>query len=147
MLTEVQVLQSVAAHLAQAGFKVQQLSGTSERGTDLIAVSPDGGWTLVVEGKGETTSKPGSNRYGKPFGSSQVFTHIAKAFFSTAAAVSGEQEGPIRAAMALPNTMTHGKYLRKVEVAIRRLGIGVFLVSPDRTVQEFIPIALDGDFA
>lgn len=136
MLTEDEVLQAVKKHLLAQGLRVETVATSSEHGPDLVATPPDGRWQLVVEAKGQTSSRSASARFGKEFDGAQVQSHVARAFFTAAAALSGDPSGRTRGAIALPNTSRHREQVRKIERAVRILGLGVFLVEADGSVQE-----------
>jgi hypothetical protein len=91
-----------------------------------------GNQTLLVEAKGETSSKAASARYGKPFSPKQVQSHVAKALYWAAARI-GEEGRSV--AIALPNTGEHITAIWPIEHTLSNLGVGIFWVSADGTVS------------
>ena len=67
MLTESDVIATVCDYLRAEGYEIRQQLTETEH--DIIAVRGDE--TLLIEAKGETSSKEGTNRFGKPFKRSQ----------------------------------------------------------------------------
>jgi len=91
---------------------------------------------LYIEAKGETSSRRGSERYGKPFDSAQIRIHVAEAFYKAAEVLSKKpEEGEVRAGMALPDSAGHRVALGRIEKVVSELGIAVFWVRDDAHVQ------------
>ena len=136
MLTEDQVVEAVAAHLRSRGYTVRQQLTSVQRGHDIIAVKNDESCELHIEAKGETSNRPKSKRFGKPFTPAQVHDHVAKAFYY-AAAMLQESEGsePVRVGIALPDNESHRKYIARVNKAIESLEMTLFWVRGDKTVR------------
>jgi hypothetical protein len=134
MLTESQVINSVCRLLETKGFHVIRQLSESEQGIDIEAVAPDGKTKVSIEAKGETSSKPTTARFGKPFDSKQVFDHVAKAFYCAA------RDGSLgmMAGIALPKNVAHVKCVQKILPALRRLSIEVFWVSAESIEIEGI---------
>jgi hypothetical protein len=86
MLTENDIIKAVAASLRRSGYSIQRTATTVQRGVDIEAVSARKRRTILIEAKGETTSKESTSRYGKPFTRNQCRTHIAVALFTAAKA-------------------------------------------------------------
>ncbi len=77
---ESDVVSAVCEYLRQRNYtRIRGLTET-QKGDDIKAVNGDG-IECFIEAKGETSSKKTSNRYGKPFSSSQVSVHVAKAVY------------------------------------------------------------------
>src|SRR5262245_42130224 len=83
MLTEFQVITAVCSFLKKNGFHITYAKCETEHGIDIQAMTPNGK-NVSSEAKGETSSRQGSNRYGKPFDGGQVRDHVSKAFFCAA---------------------------------------------------------------
>ena len=83
MLTESDVIAAVCDYLRDHAYRVTQQLTETEAGDDIIAVAPDG-QQVMIEAKGETSSKSHTTRYGKPFSPSQVLDHVSKAFYRAA---------------------------------------------------------------
>jgi hypothetical protein len=129
MLTEDDVVNAVCHHLEARGWRIDGRCSTNERGVDVVASNPATGATLRVEAKGETSAKPHTKRFGRPFDSAQVSSHVANAFYTAAATPPGE-----RAAMAFPDTRLHREHVGTIAGAVQRLSIALFWVGADRSV-------------
>ena len=133
MLTESDVVEAVARHLEEQGWYIIGMADTHQPGHDILARRD--GVDLVVEAKGGTSSKPGTNRYGKPFTPTQKLDHVAKALYTAAYVFSAGQH---RAAIALPSDAEHRQKVDDIASALKALSVGVFLVADDLTVHELI---------
>ena len=131
MLLESDVVDAVCALLESKGYHVQQRLKTTQQGADILAVKGMNlGRELYIEAKGETSSRKGSERYGRPFNSSQIGVHVAQAFYKAAEVLSGTREGvQVRAGIALPDTDRHRARIEKIEPVLNRLGVAVFWVQ------------------
>ena len=136
MLTENDIIEAVAAALQRGGYSIQRTATTVLRGVDIEAVSASKRRTVLIEAKGETTSKTYTSRHGKPFTRNQCRTHIAVALF-TAARTRDRVKGRTRelVAIALPDVETNRELIASVRASIRLLGIGIFWVSPAKSVR------------
>ena len=132
MITENDVVEAVATHLRKNGWHIEGTSSTNERGHDVLATK--GGTTLAVEAKGGTSSKPSTNRYGKPFNSGQKLSHVSRALYE-AVAVFGA--GQYRPGIALPSDDEHRALIEAIGPALNVLHIAIFLVDDDFTVHEW----------
>ena len=136
-LTEDEVVDAVCAYLERADWVVEQGLRTTERGTDIVARRPDR-TVLRVEAKGATSSKAGTARHGRSFSRGQVASHVARAFYTAAAALD-RRDSADRAlsAVAFPETPHHRHFVNHVRGALDQLGIAVFWVdTPDRVRLE-----------
>jgi hypothetical protein len=93
MLTESEVIRAVCGFLEGNRFQVRQALCETERGVDIQGITPDGKRQVSIEAKGETSSKPITNRYGKPFDGGQVLGHVSKAFYCAARDCSSSLAG------------------------------------------------------
>jgi hypothetical protein len=134
MLTEDDVVEAVCRHLGRVGYRIDQRCTTNDRGVDIVAAHPSG-VTLRVEAKGETSNHPESNRFGKPFSSSQVSDHVANALYAAAATLGAHSSDKDRVGMAFPDTRLHREYVRRVERATQTLRIVVFWVDTHLSVS------------
>lgn len=76
------VIDSVCSRLRALGYEVTQRLKTKEHGIDVVAHNPENGQQVFIEAKGGTSSREGSNRFGKPYTQSQVFDRVAKGVFT-----------------------------------------------------------------
>ena len=103
MLTEDDIIDAVRDHLIRHGWNIVARATATQRGYDLVAER--GGRRLIVEAKGEGSSKESSARYGQSFNKGQVFDHVAKAILKALrVAVSGANG----AAIAVPDRSVRG---------------------------------------
>ena len=129
MLTEDQVVDAVRSHLEQEGWLIRSFAHAHQHGDDVVAERE--GRRLVVEAKGEGSSKEGTRRYGRPFTRNQVGTHVAVATYRALTVVSRGEE----AAIALPENDHHLRAVQSTATALNRLGIRVFWVSSVGSVR------------
>ncbi len=87
MLIESDVIEAVCRFLKSHGYRVTQQLNESQASDDIVAFSANG-TKVVIEAKGETSSKSHSSRFGKPFSSGQVLDHVSKAFYRAASYVA-----------------------------------------------------------
>lgn len=64
MLTENEIIEALAEHLREDGYRVDKQLTTLEQGIDIDAVHLATGRRLLVEAKGGTSSKDGTARFG-----------------------------------------------------------------------------------
>lgn len=135
MLYESQVVRSVATWLQDHGYEIHQALGESEHGDDIIATAPGKKHRLFVEAKGESSSKPGTSRFGKPFSPNQVKVHVGVALYRAAQMLDNQCDLPVRVAIALPANDDHRRVVARVRRALGVLGVEVFWVARDGTVS------------
>lgn len=135
MLDENDVIEILSAHLKQEGYEILQALHTTEKGVDLIAHKLGKAGRLFVEAKGGTSSREGSNRFGKPYTKNQVFDRVSKGFYSVVR-LCAEHPKPDEVAFAGPDTPWFREYLQPIIPTAEQLGIKIFLVSEDRSVSR-----------
>lgn len=140
MLTENDVVRAVSEFLAGRGIEIVQALTTALKGIDVIARGERAIW--YVEAKGATSSKPETNRYGKPFNANQINSHVSRAIYAAMAVLGRAPGGPrTRVALALPDNEGHRVVVEPVRTALVRLGIAVFWVRDDLGVSLDDPLA------
>jgi hypothetical protein len=127
MLTESKVIAATCSFLRSKGFTITKALLETEHGIDIEGLAPDRKTKFSIEAKGETSSKPTTARFGKPFDSKQVFDHVSKAFYCAAR----DSSKGLVAGIALPRNDAHVKCVEKILPALRRLEIEVFWALPD----------------
>ena len=134
MLYEDDIVDAVCSHLKQMGFIIDERRTSLECGDDIIAKHLSG-IELRIEAKGETSKQPNSSRYGKPFKRSQVLVHVGQAFYRAASMLqeTSVKKG-LRVGVALPHNAHHLERVAAIDAALRKLGVIVFWVHPDRNV-------------
>lgn len=136
MLDENDVVEAVCAYLEQNNFVVNRKLHTSERGIDIEATHSSSDRVLYVEAKGGTSSRSGSNRYGKPYTKSQIFDRTAKGVYTLLQMQGKQARKNSDFALAVPNTKWFREYLAPVEDSIMRLGLQMFLADENKHVEE-----------
>lgn len=141
MLFESDVVNAVCTKLQALGYHIRQQLQTTEQGDDIIAVKQGTPIReLYVEAKGETSSRKGSARYGRPFDSAQIRVHVSEAFYKTAEVLSRNREDvEVRAGIALPDARVHRALVEKIASVLDQLGIAVFWVQRDGNVKIVSP--------
>ena len=128
MLDENDVVEAVCAYLPSQGYRVTEKRTTVEQGVDIVAVHQSG-TTLLVEAKGATSSRPGSNRFGKPYTPSQLFDRTSKGFY-TAAQLRSQNPSSL-VALAFPAERLLQKHMQDVRSALYALHIDVLWVTDE----------------
>lgn len=130
MIYEDDVVDSVMSYLEKEGFDIISYCHARERGIDIVAKKED--THLYVEAKGEGSSDPNSNRYGKKFDSSQMRDHAAAAIYK---ALEIKNQYPTdNVSIAFPDTKRHLNLLSNVLPSLKQLNIQVFIVDSNRNV-------------
>src|SRR6478752_7148048 len=118
LLSEDDVVRAVMAHLEADGWKIESFALSHQRGDDIVATR--GGETLVIEAKGEGSSRAGSRRHGLAFDRRQVGTHVSVAVGRAMRTVS---RGGAIAAVALPSNELHRAEIGRIAPALRLMGV------------------------
>ena len=126
MLDENEVVEIIARHLSKQGYEIKQKLSTKQKGIDIIAMK--GEQRLMIEAKGETSSREGSQRYGKPYTASQVFNRVAKGV-DTSIKTAEECADHEVSCLAFPDSKLFREYLSSVINSLKMIGIVVFMVS------------------
>lgn len=135
LLNENQVIKAVVSFLQAHRFQGIRTSTTHQHGVDIKAGFPDGNGELWIEAKGATSSKPGTSRFELGFSGSQSRDHMANAVYTALRYVSlPSSERPRLSGIALP-VEQRATLVEPVLPVLSRLGVVVFLVSKDRTVE------------
>jgi len=131
MLFESDVISAVCDYLEKNNFKIIQKLNENQKGDDIIAVN-NLKKKIYIEAKGETSSKKGSNRFGKEFNSSQKKAHVSQALYR---AIKMKETNNSLAGMAFPETKEHISLIEPIKKTLQKVGIEVFWVKADRTVR------------
>lgn len=139
LLDENQVCKLVCADLKKRDFKItQECLHTSQQGFDLKTKKGD--INFFIECKGATSSKETSKRFGKEFDNRQIKTHISKALFQSACAISRSTiQEEIEAGIALPKTKSNIDCIRKIKLALCKFGITIIWVHKDGRIEPHSP--------
>ena len=134
MLTENDILENLSNYLIAKGYKENQRLSTIQLGVDLIAENDSE--ILYIEAKGETSSKSETRRFGKPFDSNQIKSHVSRAILSAFEIISEKPSGiKTKAAIALPNNLGHKKLINKILPALNLSGIRVYPVDFETVIE------------
>jgi hypothetical protein len=140
VLTEPLILTLLRKFLRTRGYKNIVVINGRMHGDDLRATAPNGKFVLHVEAKGQTSSLEKSPRYGRPFSASQIRDHMATAIYKALCMRSFSKRGAKRRiALALPDIPAKRNVYNPVAKALHELEIGVFWISPDRSVKLDAP--------
>lgn len=129
-LYENDVIDFVIQYLEANGFRILSSSDTYSRGYDIVAEKD--GKKLYIEAKGQTSSKPGTSRYGKEFNRNQKMDHVSKAIYSALKAKN--QHTRAQVGIALPADEVHIELIEAVIPSLKQIGIQVFLVAENGKV-------------
>lgn len=130
MLYEDDVVGAVVAHLRSEGWEIESTSLATQHGDDIVATRGDD--RLLVEAKGEGSSKTHTKRYGSPFTNQQASVHVAVAVLRSLRVVA---KGTGLAAIALPEVESHTREIERIAPALQQLGVQVFWVNRDLQVR------------
>ena len=133
ILTENDVVDAVAAHLAAIGFIVESTCTTRETGIDIVALESATGRRLRVEAKGATSSKEHTARYSLGFNPGQIRSHVSRALYEAAVILGRHPNDYV--ALALPDDSQHRERMDSIQASLDKLGIAVFFVNRDRSVR------------
>lgn len=114
-MNENDVVKATCKYLKDQGYTILTTCTTNQRGIDITAKNPTTGIEVFVEAKGNTSSKEGSARYGKPYTNSQVFSHTSKGVFACLRLrVQYFDREKQRVILAVPDSQLYRKYLEPV---------------------------------
>ncbi len=131
MLYEDDVVNALVVYLRAEGWEIESTALATQHGDDIVATR--NGERLLVEAKGEGSSKSHTKRFGQPFNPGQASTHIAVAVLRSMRVVSS---GRASAAIALPAVASHQREVDRVAPALSQIGIRVFWVHGDGSVSS-----------
>lgn len=130
-LYEDDVVRAVMGYLEFEGWTIDSFALSHQHGDDIVASR--GGQRLIIEAKGDGSSKSTSSRFGKPFTRNQVKTHVSVAVVRAMRVASA---GEADAALALPASKFHRVEIGHIAPALQRLGIQVYWVGSDHSVAQ-----------
>lgn len=130
LLSEDAVVRAVMAHLEADGWAIESFALSHQHGDDIVAVRR--AEKLIVEAKGEGSSRLGSRRHGLAFNRNQVGTHVSVAIVR---AMRTTSQGGAHAAIALPSNALHRAEVARVAPALHLMGVGVYWVTSEGSVE------------
>lgn len=136
MLTENDVIEALVKYLRKNGYINVRHCSTTEHGIDIDAVNKKTGQRLLIEAKGGTSSKRGTNRYGRPFTKNQAGSHVAVALYCAARLRQKFAEERPKIALAFPDDEAHSQLIEKISTSLKDLKVAVYFVSKDKDVRQ-----------
>jgi len=130
MILENDVVDAVCVHLIAQGYQVAHCHA-HERGHDIDATHPKKK-RLLIEAKGEGSSKPTSKRYGHAFNRNQVNDHVGRAILRAL----HYRAQSIASGIALPDNPDHRREVDPIFPLLKKIGISVFFVDAKLLVKE-----------
>ena len=136
-LTENDILEVVRDHLkGKDNCTIEAFCSTSDQGVDIIARSPDGR-RIYVEGKGGTSSKSNTARFGQAFTYGQHLSHVSRAVYT---ALKLRQDYPgARIVLAFPDVGAVVHHFGACSDPLKAIGVEVALVDGARALRWLIP--------
>lgn len=137
MLTENEIVQTLAEYLRQNGYRIDNQLTTLEQGVDLEATHTATGRRLLIEAKGGTSSKETTARFGKPFSQNQAKSHVSVAFYCAAKMLQKYAPEAALVALAFPDDRNHRGFVEAIGAALNKLEVAVYFVDQNRHVRTF----------
>jgi len=123
------VVESVCTKLHAEGCDILSRCTTKQRGIDIVARKRSNGHHYYVEAKGSTSSRSGSNRFGKPYTQSQLFDRVAKGVFTCLQLREKHRDQEKEhVVLALPEGKRVRSYVTSVSVQLEAMGIEVWFL-------------------
>lgn len=123
LLTEDEVIAAVREYLSEAGWDIRAWALATEQGDDIVAEKE--GRRLIIEAKGEGSSKSHTARFGSSFSPSQVNNHVSRAVYRALRTIAGDSV----AGVAFPDGPLHRSAMGAIQPVTSKLGIAVFWVD------------------
>jgi hypothetical protein len=133
-MDENDVIECIRKHLEEGAWKIEQAIRAGEPGIDVIARSSVG-HRFLIEAKGGTSSRPGSNRHGKPYTKTQVFDVCSKGLMQCLHHVARKKPDEL-IGFAYPRGRYFSDYMDPIADLIHGIGIVLFIVESDGRVTE-----------
>jgi hypothetical protein len=140
MMTENEVIDLLTIHLISLGFSDVAINHTDSRGVDIKAANPATCEEYLIECKGHTSSKSGTNAHGEPFGGGNVKHSVAAAVYASMKQLSDDfqmsnfvsQKRTV--AIGVPDSRFYRKAVHNILPMLERLAITVFVVKSSGVV-------------
>jgi hypothetical protein len=130
VLTEDQVTEAVCDYLRTHHWTIVSRAMGKAPGVDVVAEQQ--GIRLEIEAKGAGSSDPSSSRFGHSFTRGNVSTHVGEAVLKALRVIAADRA---LAAIAFPDNRDHHAEVDLIRRALQRIGIIVFWVRENGTVQ------------
>ena len=143
MLFELEIIDAICQDLNQKGYiTVSRKKEIRYEGIDIIAKKDEPGEKqfYYIEVVGGTSSDPTSNRFGKPFDSTQCKIHVAEQLFACMKLMSMPKiEGAsYRIAMAFEDNKHYRKFIDEIKSSLEKVNIEVLLINDNKEVLYYI---------
>lgn len=144
-LCEDDVCEIIAQWFGERDFDVTWLPA-GKQGIDIDALHRRTGQRWVIEAKGATTSKRQSPTYGREYDQNGAYARVSQAYWMASRWTSLSKYRDANIGIAIPSTYHFDNHSRGIENACRLLGIGIFRVYPDESI-EVLPGSLETKLA
>jgi len=137
-LCEDEVCEIVADWFEARGFIAKWIPA-GKQGFDIEATHSVTGQRWIVEAKGATTSNRNSPAYGREYDQNGAYARVSQAYWMASRWACLNEHADVNIGIALPSTYHFDNHSRPVDNACHLLGIAVFRVHLDKTVEVFPP--------
>jgi len=134
MLNENHVVEAVKIYLQAKGFEIISSSYTDQTGWDIHAKKKQ--LNLKIEAKGETSSKPYTQRYGQKQTKGQHRQNLEAAIFKLLWGKLQEGKDQVQYGLAIPRNGFYEYYLDVLKPFFREQGTKIFWVEESGRVTE-----------
>lgn len=135
-MNENHVIAELKQYLQRRDYLLISECSTIMQGIDLVMMK--GSQEIWIEAKGSTSSRETSNRFGKVFNDAQCHDHFSRAFFKACQMRDEAKQSlkDVRIAMAFSHTKYYQKYCNRTNATRKELGIGLFWIKGNGTIEE-----------
>jgi hypothetical protein len=126
MINEDQVITRTVTWLTKNGYSVHGMADTKSTGVDIVAFSERKNEWLLIEAKGNTSSKEGSSRFGKRFTDSQCHSHVSVALYRVAQTrdnPSAMVDRKFRVGIAFGDSPHYRKHVERIRKTLKDLNV------------------------
>jgi hypothetical protein len=124
MLDQNDVIEAVCGYLESEGFVI----GECGPGQSPNITATRDGRRILVEARGNTSSKPSTSRYGEPFNRGQVSEHVAQNVYRVLKLI-GMVGVTDRVALAFASDEAHCEAVEAVQKTLQALSISIYWVD------------------
>lgn len=133
MLDENDIIGILCNNYNERGYRILEKNLTNHKGKVDLIFEKDGE-KIFIEVKGETSSKIGTNNFGKYFNYSQVKVHVARAIYQIMTVIDYNLDSN-SFIIALPNNAEHIRAIEQVKNSLIKAQIKVLLVDTNKIVS------------
>jgi len=132
-MDENEVIEHLCTYLESQGWCITSRVAAGDRGIDVVAIHPNKE-RFFIEAKGGTSSRPGSSRHGKPYTKTQVFDVTSKGLMQCLHHIAANKN-QVRVAFAYPDGKSFSDYIDPIKPLLNILGLNLFCVKKNGTVE------------